>query len=75
MNEDRQIGVVCWFNQRTGIGFITPDEGDNDYFVHYSNIVCDGFKTLREGQKVSFKLGENHRGVQAIDVEVEDKGE
>ena len=48
-------GTVKWFNAEKGFGFITNDEGGDDVFVHFSAIVCEGFKTLDEGQKVSFE--------------------
>lgn len=47
-------GTVKWFNPEKGYGFISNDEGGDDIFVHFSAIVCDGFKTLSEGQKVTF---------------------
>ena len=47
-------GTVKWFNERKGFGFIANDEGGDDVFVHFSAIECDGFKTLKEGQKVTF---------------------
>ncbi len=50
-------GTVKWFNDEKGYGFITPDDGSKDLFVHYSNIDGDGFKSLSEGQKVSFEPG------------------
>lgn len=48
-------GTVKWFNADKGYGFITPDEGGEDIFVHFSAILVDGFKTLKEGQKVEFE--------------------
>ena len=60
-------GTVKWFNATKGFGFITTEEG-NDVFVHFSAIQTDGFKTLDEGQKVSFDLEEGLRGPQAINV-------
>ena len=47
-------GTVKWFNEQKGFGFISNDEGGADVFVHFSSIMADGFKTLKEGQKVSF---------------------
>ncbi|MGN0243148.1 MAG: cold-shock protein [Lachnospiraceae bacterium] len=47
-------GTVKWFNAEKGYGFITSEDGANEYFVHFSAIVCDGFKTLAEGQSVEF---------------------
>ena len=60
-------GTVKWFNESKGYGFITADEG-KDVFVHYSAIVGDGFKTLAEGQKVSFEIVNGEKGPQAASV-------
>lgn len=49
-------GTVKWFNETKGFGFISNDEGGEDVFVHFSAIQCDGFKTLQEGQKVSYEV-------------------
>lgn len=49
-------GTVKWFNEQKGFGFISNDEGGADVFVHFSSIVADGFKTLKEGQKVTFEI-------------------
>ncbi len=61
-------GTVKWFNESKGYGFITAD-GGNDVFVHYSAIKGDGYKTLNEGQKVTFRIVEGEKGPQAADVE------
>ena len=61
-------GTVKWFNESKGYGFITADEG-KDVFVHYSAIQGDGFKTLAEGQKVSFEIVNGEKGPQAANVE------
>ena len=61
-------GTVKWFNESKGYGFITADEGE-DVFVHYSAILGDGFKTLAEGQKVSFEIVNGEKGPQAANVE------
>lgn len=61
-------GTVKWFNAQKGFGFITNDENGEDVFVHFSGIVTDGFKTLDEGQKVSFEMTEGARGMQAVNV-------
>lgn len=63
-------GTVKWFSNDKGYGFITPDEGDQDLFVHHSKIAGDGFKTLAEGAKVSFEPGEGQKGPEATNVEV-----
>ena len=64
-----KTGTVKWFDSAKGFGFITSDEG-NDVFVHFSAIVSTGFKTLEEGQKVSFEVTEGARGPQAANVTV-----
>lgn len=61
-------GVVKWFNAEKGYGFISV-EGGNDVFVHYSAIQGEGFKTLEEGQEVTFEIVEGDRGPQAANVE------
>lgn len=61
-------GTVKWFNQLKGFGFIQPDDGKEDIFVHYSAIVSDGFKTLAEGQKVSYEIETGGKGLQATNV-------
>jgi len=55
-------GIVKWFDDKKGFGFITGEDSDADIFVHYSAIVSDGYKTLTEGQKVTYELDENSRG-------------
>lgn len=64
-----KTGTVKWFDSAKGFGFITSDEG-NDVFVHFSAILSEGFKTLEEGQKVTFEVVEGARGPQAANVEV-----
>ncbi len=63
-------GTVKWFNGEKGFGFIT-DENGQDIFVHFSAIVADGFKTLADGQKVTFEISEGARGPQAVNVVAE----
>ena len=62
-------GKVKWFNAEKGYGFITTDEG-KDVFVHYSSIQADGFRSLEEGQTVTFEIVEGDRGQQAANVTV-----
>ena len=60
--------TVKWFNPQKGFGFITNEENGEDVFVHFSGIVTDGFKSLEDGQKVTFDLTNGARGMQAINV-------
>jgi CspA family cold shock protein len=62
-------GTVKWFNDQKGYGFIAPDEGEKDLFVHHSNVAGSGFKTLAEGAKVEFERREGEKGPEAINVE------
>ncbi len=61
-------GTVKWFNDDKGYGFITPDEGGNDLFVHHSGIAGNGFKSLEEGNKVSYEAIQGQKGMQANNV-------
>ena len=61
-------GTVKWFNDSKGYGFITPDDGGEDLFVHFSTILVDGYKTLKEGQKVSFEVTQGPKGKQASNI-------
>ena len=61
-------GTVKWFNEGKGFGFIVPDAGGDDVFVHHSSIVAEGYRTLQEGQKVDFETGEGRKGPEAKDV-------
>jgi CspA family cold shock protein len=65
--SDRQVGTVKWFNESKGFGFITRDNGP-DVFVHFRAISGTGFKTLQEGQKVSFRVVQGQKGLQAEEV-------
>ena len=61
-------GTVKWFNDQKGFGFITPEEGDKDLFVHMSSIQMEGFKTLKDGQEVEYEVGEGEKGPVATNV-------
>ncbi|MBO5658011.1 MAG: cold-shock protein [Duodenibacillus sp.] len=61
-------GIVKWFNDAKGFGFITPDEGGEDLFAHFSAIEIEGFKTLKEGQKVTFEVITGPKGKQAAHI-------
>jgi CspA family cold shock protein len=62
-------GTVKWFNADKGYGFITPDEGGEDVFVHHSGIVGEGYKTLDENAKVQYEVGQGQKGPQATNVQ------
>jgi cold shock protein len=61
-------GTVKWFNDAKGYGFIAPDEGSKDLFVHHSSILGDGYKSLTEGARVEFEQGEGSKGPEATNV-------
>jgi len=61
-------GTVKWFNANKGYGFITPDEGGDDLFVHHSEIKAAGYASLDEGQKVGFEIGQGKKGPCATNV-------
>ncbi|MBA3423982.1 MAG: cold-shock protein [Rubrobacter sp.] len=61
-------GTVKWFSDDKGYGFITPDEGGEDLFVHHSGIAGSGFKSLEEGSKVSYEASQGQKGMQADNV-------
>ncbi|KJF86952.1 cold-shock protein [Photobacterium phosphoreum] len=65
----KATGTVKWFNEEKGFGFITQDDGGADVFVHFRAISGDGFKTLTEGQKVSYETEQGPKGLQAANVE------
>jgi CspA family cold shock protein len=62
-------GTVKWFNGEKGYGFITPEDGSKDLFVHYSAIQAEGYKSLEEGQKVEYEATQGQKGPQAVEYE------
>ena len=74
--SDQVKGTVKWFNESKGFGFITPEDGSKDVFVHFSVIEGnDGFKTLTDGQTVTFTVEDGQKGPQAAGVKVVESGE
>jgi cold shock protein len=67
--ENMKTGTVKWFNDAKGFGFITPDDGSEDVFAHFSSIKADGFRSLQENQRVSFVETKGPKGKLAIDVQ------
>lgn len=68
-------GLVKWFSNAKGFGFISPDEGGEDIFAHFSAISIDGYKTLKGGQKVEFDISEGPKGLYAANIKPEQGGE
>ena len=66
---EREIGTVKWFNSEKGYGFIARESGEKDVFVHFSAIVGDGYKTLKEEQQVEFSVEQGPKGLQAVEVQ------
>jgi CspA family cold shock protein len=70
-----QEGTVKWFSGEKGYGFITPDDGSEDVFVHYTGIAASGFRTLEEGEKVSYEATRGKKGLQAENVSAASVGQ
>jgi CspA family cold shock protein len=64
------MGTVKWFSDEKGYGFIVPDDGGRDLFVHHTNIQATGFRTLQEGQRVTYEEAEGRKGPEATQVQV-----
>jgi CspA family cold shock protein len=62
-------GIVKWFNNAKGYGFVVPDNSEQDIFVHFSSIAMEGYKTLQEGQRVQFEVTEGPKGLHAVSLE------
>jgi CspA family cold shock protein len=63
-----RTGTIKWFSESKGYGFITPEDGSKDVFVHHSAITGTGFKSLAEGQRVTFEVQQGPKGLQAVEV-------
>ena len=61
-------GKVKWFNERKGFGFIIPDDGGEDLFIHHSNIAAEGFRSLYDGQAVEYEVAQGRKGPEAVNV-------
>ena len=67
---NKTTGTVKWFDNKKGYGFITPENGDKDLFVHHTSLLMDGFKTLNEAQQVSYEVSDSDRGPVATNVTI-----
>lgn len=64
-------GTVKWFNNAKGYGFVVPESGGDDIFVHYSSIEMDGYRTLRAGQPITFEVKEGPKGLHAVNIRLQ----
>lgn len=64
----REIGIIKWFSNSKGFGFIIDEDSNSDIFVHYSSIMIDGYKSLKAGQVVQYRTEEGDKGIHAVDV-------
>ena len=64
-------GMVKWFDSRKGFGFIEKEDGSGDVFVHFTDLAGEGYRTLREGERVKFEIAESPKGAKAINVELD----
>jgi CspA family cold shock protein len=74
MAQQQQQGTVKWFSTEKGYGFIQPDDGSEDVFVHHTGIAGEGFKSLEEGEKVTYEVREGRKGLQAENVRKHQEG-
>lgn len=68
--DSMATGTVKWFNNAKGYGFVVPESGGADIFVHYSSIQMDGYRTLRAGQPITFEIKEGPKGLHAVDIRI-----
>jgi CspA family cold shock protein len=71
MEDQRRIGTVKWFSRVKGYGFIAPDDGEKEIFVHFSGIQGEGYRNLQQGQRVSYVVEQTPKGPQAVEVKAE----
>ncbi len=69
-SNNSETGIVKWFNDSKGFGFITPEQGGKDLFAHFKEIRGEGFKSLSEGQRVQFEITQGQKGPQASNIRV-----
>jgi CspA family cold shock protein len=68
--KNMAVGTVKWFNADKGFGFITPEDGGDDIFAHFSAIAASGFRSLEENQRVEFEIGQGRKGPQAENIRI-----